>query len=126
MVPLEATVNVDVPLGSEQFGLTMGAGVGFYHAERLLSVAGVRAVSLDAPPAFGLNIRTSAEYRITAWLTVMAELRFRNPQISTRNQFQEEAVTIDGVEVVFPQDVITGRVEVDGMVVGLGVVLALR
>jgi hypothetical protein len=126
MIPLEATVSVDVPLGSEQFGLTMGAGIGAYLAERLLSVAGVRAVPLDAPLAFGLHVRTSADYRITSWLTVMAELRFRNPHISTRNQFQQETATIDGLEVVFPQDIITGRLEVGGMVVGLGVVLALR
>ncbi|MBE0556689.1 MAG: hypothetical protein IH628_05590, partial [Proteobacteria bacterium] len=47
MIPLEASANVDVPLGSERFILTMGAGDGMYYAERILSVANVPAVPLN-------------------------------------------------------------------------------
>jgi len=126
MIPIEATVNVDVPLGSDRFGLVMGAGAGIYFAERLLSVAGVPAVAEDVRPAFGIHIRTSAEYRLTDWITVTGELRFRNPQITTTNRFQEQSRTIGNVVIVFPQEEIPGRLDVDGMIVGLGIVLALR
>ena len=125
MVPLEASVNVDVPLGSEQFFLTMGAGVGIYYAERVLEVAGISAEPVDVQPAFGIHIRTSAEYTVTSRITAILELRFRNPQVSTANQFQTLEGTIGGEVIGFPQDEISGRLDLDGMVVGLGVAIAL-
>lgn len=126
MIPIEATINVDVPLGSDRFGLVMGAGAGIYYAERLLSVVGVPAVAENVRPAFGLHIRTSAEYLITNWMTVMAELRFRNPQITTTNRFQELSRTVGDDLVEFPQDEIPGRLDVDGMIVALGIVFRLQ
>jgi len=125
MIPIEATINVDVPLGSEHFYLTMGAGVGIYYAERVLEVAGYAATSVDVQPAFGINIRTSAEYKLTPTMTVVMELRFRNPQVSTTNKFQTQSGTIGGEVIGFPQEEISGRLEVDGMVVGLGVAIEL-
>jgi len=126
MIPIEATVNVDVPLGAERFALTMGAGFGVYYAERLLSVAGIPATPVDVTPALGLTVRTSADYRLTDWVTVLMELRFRNPQITTVNRFEQRSTTVDGVVIVFPQEDIPGRLGIEGMVVSLGVVVDLR
>ncbi len=125
MIPIEATVNVDVPLGAERFWLTMGAGAGVYYAQRILEVAGVMANPADVKPAYGLHVRTSADYRITEWLTVTFELRFRNPQITTFNRFHQASTTFDGALVEFPQEEIEGRIEADGMTVGLGIVVDL-
>ena len=125
MVPLEASANVDVPLGSQEFSLTMGAGVGIYYAERVLEVAGIPAKSVDVQPAFGIHVRTSAEYKVTSQITAILELRFRNPQVSTSNQFQTQEGTIGGEVIGFPQEEISGRLDLDGMVVGLGVVIGL-
>lgn len=125
MVPLEASVNVDVPLGSQQFSLTMGAGVGMYYAERVLEVAGIPAKSVDVQPAFAIHIRTSAEYKVTSRITAIFELRFRNPQVSTANQFQTQSATIGGEVIGLPREEISGRLDIDGMAVGLGVAVEL-
>lgn len=121
MVPLEASINVDVPVGSQQFYLTMGAGVGMYYAERVLEVAGIAAEAVDVKPAFGIHIRTSAEYKVTPKITAILELRFRNPQVSTSNKFQTQGGSFGGQLIGFPREEVSGRLDVDGMVVGLGV-----
>jgi hypothetical protein len=53
-------------------------------------------------------------------------MRFRNPQISTTNRFEAETGQIGDVLIVFPQDEILGRLDIDGMVVGLGVMVEFR
>jgi hypothetical protein len=125
-VPVELSAYFSIPVGGETVDFYIGGGAGVYFGERRYSFAGVRAVTVDRNVQPGIHVLTGVEYALGAVLALRSELKFRNIQLETTQQFPVTSTIYEGVTVPLPQEPFTSRVQIDGMSVSLGVVVRLR
>jgi hypothetical protein len=121
-VPVELTGYFTIPVGGERVGITMGGGAGVYFGERRYRYAGVDAVTLDRHVTPGIHVLTGVEYRVDERFSLRTEIKFRNAQLETDQEFPAASAVYEGVTVPLPQGRFSSRVQVDGMHLSLGVV----
>lgn len=124
-IPLEVSVCSYIPLGSERFRMSMGLGVGAYYALRRLTMAGVDSKPVTTPLSAGLNIGIGFEYRIFSHVGVHWGLKFRDPEIRNETQFKNALATYGGETFPIPQDLMKSKLDVDGMILNVGILLEL-
>lgn len=122
LIPVELGANIFIPLGSEKVRMAMGGGLGLYYGQRILSVAGANARQQNKPISYGIHVESSFDYRIVSRISVRAEMRFRDPEVTTENQFEESTVLVNGAPVRLPQNSFKTKINVNGLSFGLGVV----
>ncbi len=126
VIPVEAGMQVYVPVGSQSWKLSMGGGVGGYYSQRILKVAGVNASSVGNPLGFGIHVALHAEYAILSGVSVIATMKFRDPEIDVYNKFDSPTAIYGNDVLTFPSGDVHSRINVDGMTLGLGIVVEIR
>jgi len=125
LVPIELGANMFIPLGSQRLRLAMGGGLGAYYARRIFAVANVDAQQVNNPVSFGIHVESSFDYRVLDGLAVRAEMRFRDPEVTTESKFQETKVDYDGSLVTFPQDAFKTKININGLSFSIGLAVDL-
>ncbi|MBI4417874.1 MAG: hypothetical protein HY563_03790 [Ignavibacteriales bacterium] len=121
MIPIEIGGQVYVPLGSSSWRISMGGGVGAYVTTRVYSVAGISADPVGSRTGFGIHVSVNSEYVLIPGVSVIAGLKFRDPEVDVRNRFPVSSILYDGRVVRFQQGEIPSRINVDGMTISAGV-----
>lgn len=124
-VPVEATLNTYIPVSTQDFRMTMGGGIGMYYAVRSLSILGVATQVVNSPVGYGIHVNTGFEYRIREGISVRAELKFRDPEITNESKFEQETATFNGSPVTIRQSSFRSRIQVDGLTVSAGILIDL-
>lgn len=125
LIPIETGGQVYIPLGSQRWRLSMGGGVGMYFAERILTVAGVRAAPEGDGVGFGIHVGLNVEYSVRSGVSVTAGVKFRDPEVDVANRFESPSTTYGNNTVVFPQGELKSRINVDGLTVHVGVIVEI-
>jgi hypothetical protein len=125
LIPVELGLNMYIPLGTEKARLSMGGGIGAYYGKRILSVAGVDAPQVNHPVGIGIHVESSFDYLLFRGVAVRGEMRFRDPDMTAENRFQERSAVYNGKTISFPQNAFTTRINVNGLMFGLGIVVDL-
>ena len=123
--PFEISGYFLIPFSSEDVRVYLGGGVGWYFGERIYSIASAQAVTLNSPSGFGIHVLTGADVRLTSKIAVRGELKFRDPQFDSVNQFAESSTTYNGLKVLLDSSLSKTRVNLNGITYGLGLVLLL-
>lgn len=120
MIPIELGGHVYVPIGSRSWRLSMGGGVGAYHTERLYSIAGVSSQPVGNRFGFGIHVSISTEFIILPRISLLAGIKFRDPEVDVRNKFNVVSTTYNNGVISFPQGEFPSRINVDGMTLSVG------
>ncbi len=121
MIPIELGGHVYVPIGSQSWRLSMGGGIGAYHTERIYSIAGVSAQPVGNRFGFGIHVSISTEYLILPRLSIVAGIKFRDPEVDVRNKFDVVTTMYNNGIISLPQGEFPSRINVDGMTLSAGV-----
>lgn len=121
LIPLELSGNLYIPLGSERYRLSMGGGIGAYYTERILKVLDIVAPAVGVATNFGIHVKTAFEYRFLPKWVLIAEMRFRDPEVFATNRFSVETLTINDLRLTFPKNDIQSKISVDGINLNLGI-----
>lgn len=121
VVGLELAGLFTLPLSSRSLQMYVGGGAGLYAGTRSLAVAGVSARSIMQPPSFGILTLIGVRYAFLPPLAATLEWRFRNPQLTAENVYDQSSVTANGVTYPLPTDPFVSRVNLNGNVFRLGV-----
>jgi len=125
LIPVELGVYTYIPLGSETMRLSMGGGLGVYYGKRILRVAEVDAVMQNSPINLGIHISSGVEYQVYPGILLRGDMKFRDPELKTVNRYTQDRTTYDGVDLAFPRNDISGRVNINGLTFSFGVVVEL-
>jgi opacity protein-like surface antigen len=119
VIPVELTGYFMIPISGERLGVYMGGGVGAYFGRRVWRRANVEATTLDAGKGFGIHVLSGVSYRFTDFFSLNAEMKFRDLQFESVNQFPNEQVLFGTTLVSLPRGPQTSRVHTDGMIIQL-------
>jgi hypothetical protein len=120
-IPLELSGYFSFPVGSDVLHLYMGGGGGMYIGSRRYTYAGAVAPSISRKPGFGIQVLTGFEYDILPRVTLRSELKFRDIQFETSNQFGTTSTIYQGMAVVLNQEPFSSKIHIDGITLHLGV-----
>ena len=121
-VPVELSAYFQIPVGSDILQLYMGGGAGAYLGARRYEYAGVQAPAVDHKTGYGIHIITGLQYFVHPPVSLRSELKFRNVQFETVNQFRQSSAIYQGSVIPLDQEPFTSRVTIDGMTLSLQLV----
>jgi len=124
VIPVEVTGYFIIPVSGPTFGIYMGGGGGAYFGRRIYEIAGVEAQTTDQGHGFGIHVLGGLSYRFTEWFSLSGEMKFRDLQFKTTNQFSVKQALYHGSVVTLPQDSFAARVHTDGVIFQLGASLS--
>ena len=120
VIPIELTGYFNIPVSGPTFGVYMGGGAGAYFGRRIYEIADVQAQTTDVGHGFGIHVLGGVKYRFTDWFGLNVEMKFRDLQFKTTNQFSTSSVMYNGNTVLLPQGPLASRVHTDGVIFQLG------
>lgn len=119
-IPVELTGYFMIPVGSDHTHMYMGGGVGAYFGNRVYEFPGARAETVGRSPGLGIHVLTGFEYDAGEKISLRTEIKFRDVQFESVNQFTQPSVTYRGSVIPLNQEPQTSRINIDGMVVSFG------
>jgi opacity protein-like surface antigen len=122
VIPLELTGYFIIPISGQAFGVFMGGGVGGYFGKRLYKLGDTEAPTTEEGHGFGIHVLGGLSYRFTEWFSLNAEMKFRDLQFQTTNQFATTTATYKGMPITVSRAPSTARVHTDGVVFQLATV----
>jgi hypothetical protein len=125
VIPLELTGYFIIPVSGQTFGVFMGGGVGGYFGRRVYKLGETEAPTTDAGLGFGIHVLGGLSYRFTEWFSLSAEMKFRDLQFQTTNQFAPSPAMYQGMPITVSRAPFDARVHTDGVIFQLGTVLSL-
>jgi opacity protein-like surface antigen len=103
----------------------MGGGGGAYFGRRIYRIGGVEASSIGRGVGFGIHVMSGVSYRFTDMISVVAEMKFRDLQFTSVNQFSSSTIRYGSTTVPVSTQPFESRVHTDGIVFQVGIVIAL-
>ena len=97
VVPVELTGYFLIPVSGHTFGVYMGGGVGGYFGRRVYQYGDVEAPTIEQGHGFGIHVLGGVSYRFAEWFSLIAEMKFRDLQFQTANQFASSEITYQGM-----------------------------
>jgi hypothetical protein len=125
VIPLELTGYFLIPVSGQTFGVFMGGGVGGYFGKRVYKLGETEALTTDAGLGFGIHVLGGLSYRFTEWFSLSAEMKFRDLQFQTTNQFAASSAMYQGMPISVNRAPFDARVHTDGVIFQLGTVFNL-
>jgi hypothetical protein len=116
VIPVEMTGYFMIPVSGQSFGVFMGGGVGGYFGRRLYTLGGTEAPTVRQGRGFGIHVLGGISYRFTGWFALSAEMKFRDLQFETSNQFTASRIIYNGTAITVGSAPFDARVHTDGVV----------
>jgi opacity protein-like surface antigen len=121
-IPVELTGYFLIPVSGHTFGVFMGGGVGGYFGKRIYKLGDTEAATTRPGHGFGIHVLGGLSYRFTEWFSLSAEMKFRDLQFQTTNQFATSLATYQGMPITVSRAPKDARVHTDGVIFQLGTV----
>ncbi len=125
VVPLEVTGYFIIPISGETIGVYMGGGAGTYFGRRIYRIGNTEAQTVDAGNGFGIHVLSGISWRFTDFFSLNAEMKFRDLQFNSTNQFSSSPILYGSFPVQVPTQPFESRVHTDGMIFQLSAVIDL-
>lgn len=125
-VPIELSGYFRIPVGGETISFYMGGGMGVYFGHREYRYAGVPATTLSREFNAGIHVLSGLEYRAGPGISLRSEIKFRNVQLESVQEFPDAVTIWEGTTVPLPRETLRSRIQIDGMNISLAVVHYFR
>lgn len=125
IIPIELTGYFLIPISSERIQFYIGGGAGIYLGRRMYEIGGARSESLERSVYPGIHVVSGVDYFFHPRIGVRGEMKFRDPDIETRNRFNEDAITYREETFNLPDGDVPSRINVDGIVFTFALVFRL-
>ncbi len=122
IIPIELSGYFLIPISSEHFRFYIGGGAGIYLGRRTYEIGGVRSGSMEQSVYPGIHVVSGIDYYFHSRIGMRFEMKFRDPDIETRNRFEDDTITYEGRAFNLPDGEIPSRINVDGIAFTLGMV----
>jgi hypothetical protein len=120
-IPIEMTGYFLIPASGQTVRIFMGGGCGVYFGRRHYSIAGVEAPVTSSRPGFGIHVLGGVSYYFMNWLSLTAEMKFRDLQFRSTNAFSIPSISYQNLLFKIPQAPFESTVQTDGVIFQLGV-----
>ncbi len=122
IIPIELSGYFLIPISSERLRFYIGGGAGVYLGRRTYEIGDAQSKSLEQSVYWGIHVVSGIDYFFHSHIGMRFEMKFRDPDIETRNRFEDDTVTYAGRTFDLPAGDVPSRINVDGISFTLGMV----
>jgi outer membrane protein W len=121
LIPLELTFYYQLPISTERFKFFMGGGAGIYFGKHIREIGDAKFEAVKMNPGYGIHVLTGMDFFINDYLSVRAQMRFRDPEFKMESRYNKRTVDINGRSIALATQAISSKVNVDGITFSFGV-----
>lgn len=125
VIPIEITGYYILPFSTEKFKFHMGLGGGIYFGNHIRRIKNVEFETVSRQFAYGIHVNVGMDYMINDYLSVRTEMRFRDPQFEVESKYNKKLLQIDDAYYVLPENSMSSKINVNGLMFSLGLTLHL-
>lgn len=119
MVPVELSLNFNLPKMASNLNIFIGGGLGVYFGDRKRTIGNISTETIESSPMLNLHIMTGMEYFINPRLSGVFEMKFRDAGFKVQNSFPVPFIGVNGMVYPLPTEY-NSKVYVDGMKLSVG------
>lgn len=120
-IPVELTFYYQLPISTERFKFFMGGGAGIYFGKHIREIGDAKFEAVKMNPGFGIHVLTGMDFFINNYLSVRAQMRFRDPEFKMESRYNKRTVDINGRNIALSTQAISSKVNIDGITFSFGV-----
>lgn len=125
LIPIELTLYYHIPFSTEKFKFYMGGGVGFYIGRHIRNFSDVSVSDNGSETAYGIQVCTGMDYIANDYISLRAELRFRDPEFDMKNKYSKQVFEHQGRTLLLTRETFETKANVDGITFSAGIVFRL-
>lgn len=114
-IPIELTGYFFLPLDLDRVRIFIGGGGGIYFGGRVYSYNGISSIIVQQRPGAGVHVVSGVDVALRHGIVFRSSVKFRDINFQSVNRWAENLAT----------NVLHSRVNIDGMVVTLGLLFQL-
>jgi len=123
VIPVEFSIYYFIPFSTERFKFFMGGGFGLYFGEQIRELGDVSVSTESKKIGYGIHVAVGMDYVANDFISVRAQMRFRDPEFEMVSKYSNKNVTYDGKTYVLPTETVPSKVNIDGITFTLGAVV---
>jgi hypothetical protein len=120
LIPIEFTAYYLLPFSTVGFKFLMGGGLGYYIGDFIRKVGDAEVTSVQEDISIGIHVSVSMDYVPINDVTVRFQMKFRDPQFTVTNNYNQSEVEYEGHVIILPEESFDTKVNVDGITFMLG------
>ena len=121
--PLEFCAYYVFPFSGESFNAYMGAGFGVYYGEYERKIYDIKSKSKLSKIDVGILVNSGVDFKLHKNFSVKLELRFRDPELEFRNEYERLETVINGEKIQLFEKIFFTKVNVEGISILTGLSL---
>ena len=124
-IPVEFSAYYLIPFSTERFKFYMGGGFGLYIGEQIRELGDVSISNERKKVGYGIQVSVGMDYLVNQFLSVRAQMRFRNPEFKMESKYSGTTVNYNGRSYILPAEKFTSKVNINGITFAIGAVINL-
>lgn len=120
VIPFELSLYYLLPFSTARFKVFMGGGGAYYYGSHVRKIGNAELSNVSREFAYGIQVSVSSDYMIYPFLSIRAEMKFRDPEMKVSSRYNKREFTLDGVEYLLPSRNFDSKINVDGSTFTLG------
>ena len=125
LIPVELTLYYHIPFSTEKFKFYMGGGAGLYFGRQSRTFSDVTTSDNGSESAYGIHVCTGMEYIANEYISLRAEMKFRDPEFNMKNKYSKQVFEYKGRPLLLPRESFETKANVDGIMFTVGLVFRL-
>lgn len=121
--PVELSAYYIMPFSTEDFHFYIGGGLGLYFGNHIRNFGDADVTTIRQDLGYGIQVSTGMDYLVTDFFSFRGELKFRDPQFDMQSKYSKTEVIIGGRLYEVNNEVFDSKVNINGITVGLGLVV---
>jgi len=122
IVPFEFTAYYLFPFSTESFKFHMGGGAAYYFGKHIRKIGDTGASNKEREFSAGIHVTIGAEYLPKEFLSVRAEIKFRDPELSLLSRYDKAEFTYNGKSARVSRETFDSKINIDGINFSAGIV----
>ena len=125
LIPVELTLYYLVPFSTEKFKFYMGGGAGLYFGRHIRNFSDVSVSDIGSDAAYGIQVATGMDYIANEFISLRAEMRFRDPEFDMKSKYSKQIFEHQGRSLLLARETFETKANVDGITFLVGIVFRL-
>jgi hypothetical protein len=121
VIPFELSLYYKLAFSTTMFRFYMFGGSGFYYGNHIRKFGDASISNIKRKFAYGIHVGILTEYLLLSNLSINGGMKFRDPQFTVTNRYNNKEVNFEGRTVFIPQDEFDSKINIEGILFFLSV-----
>lgn len=125
LIPIELSAYYILPFSGDKFKFLIGGGAGYYYGNHIRKLGDTYVSTTHRKFAYGIHVSVSSDYMINKFLSIRAEMKFRDPQFTITNSYNKQEAAYNGNTIRLLQKSFDSKINIDGVTFIAGIAVHL-